>query len=174
MEISQHRQNPTVQVEKQGLEVARRGGYSANSTSGVSMTTNKTTVTGASVTEFIRNLDSSQRRNDSKVIMRMMRKITGHRPVMWGDSLIGYGKYHYVYESGREGDAFLTGFSPRTQNMVIYIMPGFKPYSGLLKKLGKHKNSVSCLYFNKLADLNCQVLEQLIEKSVVEMRKRYQ
>ena len=138
------------------------------------MAANKTVPTRASVTEFIRTLDSSQRRNDSKLIMKMMRQITGHRPVMWGDSLIGYGKYHYVYDSGREGDAFLTGFSPRKQNMVIYIMPGFKSYSGLLKKLGKHKNSVSCLYFNTLADLDGQVLEQLIEKSVVEMRKRYQ
>ena len=138
------------------------------------MAANKTVPTRASVTEFIRTLDSSQRRNDSKLIMKMMRKITGHRPVMWGDSLIGYGKYHYVYDSGRESDAFLTGFSPRKQNMVIYIMPGFKSYSGLLKKLGKHKNSVSCLYFNTLADLDGQVLEQLIEKSVVEMRKRYQ
>lgn len=137
------------------------------------MATNKTVPTKTSVTEFIRTLDSSQRRADSKVIMKMMRKITGHRPVMWGDTLIGYGKYHYVYDSGREGDACLTGFSPRKQNMVIYIMPGFKSYSALLKKLGKHKTSVSCLYFNKLADLDCQVLEKLIEKSVVEMRKRY-
>jgi len=138
------------------------------------MAVNKTVPTKQSVTQFIRDLDSKQRRDDSKVIMKIMRNITGHRPVMWGDSLIGYGKYHYVYDSGREGDAFLTGFSPRKQNMVIYIMPGFKSYSALLKKLGKHKTSVSCLYFNKLADLNCQVLEQLIEKSVVEMRKRYQ
>jgi len=138
------------------------------------MAVNKTVPTKQSVTQFIRDLDSKQRRDDSKVIMKMMRNITGHRPVMWGDSLIGYGKYHYVYDSGREGDAFLTGFSPRKQNMVIYIMPGFKSYSALLKKMGKHKTSVSCLYFNKLADLNCQVLEQLIEKSVVEMRKRYQ
>ncbi len=138
------------------------------------MATNKTVPTGASVAEFIRNLDLSQRREDCKVIMRMMRKITGHRPVMWGDSLIGYGKYHYVYESGRKGDACLTGFSPRKQSMVIYIMPGFKSYSALLKKLGKHKTSTSCLYFNKLADLDLQVLEKLIEKSVVEMRKRYQ
>lgn len=137
------------------------------------MATNKTVPTKTSVTEYIRTLDSSQRRSDSKVIMKMMRKITGHRPVMWGDTLIGYGKYHYVYDSGREGDACLTGFSPRKQNMVIYIMPGFKSYSALLKKLGKHKTSVSCLYFNKLADLDCQVLEKLIEKSVVEMRKRY-
>lgn len=137
------------------------------------MATNKTVPTKTSVTEYIRTLDSSQRRADSKVIMKMMRKITGHRPVMWGDTLIGYGKYHYVYDSGREGDACLTGFSPRKQNMVIYIMPGFKSYSALLKKLGKHKTSVSCLYFNKLADLDYQVLEKLIEKSVVEMRKRY-
>ncbi len=137
------------------------------------MAANKTQPNKSSVSEFLKNIDSDQRRKDSKALMKIMRKVTGHRATMWGDSLIGYGKYHYVYESGREGDSCLTGFSPRKHNMVIYIMPGFKPYSALLKKLGKHKTSTSCLYFNKLEDLDLTVLEKLIEKSVVEMRKRY-
>lgn len=137
------------------------------------MAGNKTVANKSSVTGFIANVEQSLRRKDAKIIMKMMREITGHRPVMWGDSIVGYGKYHYVYESGREGDSPLTGFSPRKQNMVLYIMNGFKGYSTLLKKLGKHKASTSCLYFNKLEDLNLDVLEQLIEESVVEMRKRY-
>lgn len=92
---------------------------------------------------------------------------------MWGDSIVGFGEYHYKYKSGREGDWFITGFSPRKQNLTIYIMPGFSEYADLLKKLGKHKHSVSCLYLNKLADIDFQVLEKLIAKSVVDMASLY-
>ena len=87
--------------------------------------------------------------------------------------MIGYGKYHYKYKSGREGDWFITGFSPRKRNMTVYIMPGFSNYQALLAKLGKHKTSVSCIYFNKLADIDVKILRQIIRRSVADMKKRY-
>lgn len=92
---------------------------------------------------------------------------------MWGDSIVGYGQYHYHYDSGREGDFLVTGFSPRKQNLSIYIMPGFKKYQTLLNRLGKHKHSVSCLYIKRLSDIDEHVLAQLIKRSVQEMRRMY-
>jgi hypothetical protein len=100
-----------------------------------------------------------------------MKKITMEEPKMWGPSIVGFGNYHYKYESGREGDWFLTGFSPRKASLTLYIMAGFKEYDELLEKLGKHKTGSSCLYVNKLEDVDLKVLTQLIKQSVQKMKK---
>jgi len=103
----------------------------------------------------------------------MMRKATGRNAKMWGDSIIGFGEYHYKYASGREGDWMRIGFSPRKQNLTIYIMDGFEKYESLLAKLGKHKTSKACLYFKRLSDIDTQVLRKLIEKSAGHFDKKY-
>ncbi len=137
------------------------------------MAENKTTETKASVTAFLNAVDDPRKRADAKKVAAMMRRATGNRARMWGSSMVGYGKYHYKYDSGREGDFMLTGFSPRKQNLTIYIMPGFSEFDALMKKLGKYKTGKSCLYINKLEDVDEKVLEQLITRSVKVMRKRY-
>ena len=130
----------------------------------------KTKPNNKSVAKFLFNVDD-KRKDDCQRLLILMQKITGKKPRMWGDSIVGFGEYHYKYKTGREGDWFVTGFSPRKQNLSIYIMPGFSNYASLLDKLGKHKHSVSCLYINKLADIDFRVLEKLIAKSVVDMKK---
>ncbi len=103
----------------------------------------------------------------------MMRKATGCRAKMWGSGIVGYGEYHYKYASGREGDWAIVGFSPRKQNLSVYIMPGFSPFASLMRKLGKYKTGKSCLYINKLEDVDEAVLEELIVESVKLMHERY-
>lgn len=103
----------------------------------------------------------------------MMEEITGEKPVMWGPSIIGFGTYHYTYESGHEGDACIAGFSPRKANLVIYLTSGFADKNELVEKLGKHKASKSCLYINKLSDIDLSVLEQLVRHDVAEVRRQY-
>lgn len=137
------------------------------------MADNKTKETSASVTAFLDAVDDPQKRADAKQVGAMMRRATGKRARMWGSSIVGYGKYHYRYDSGREGDFMLVGFSPRARNLAIYIIPGFGEFGSLMKKLGKYKTGRSCLYINKLEDVDKKVLEQLIDKSVKLMRKRY-
>jgi len=137
------------------------------------MAENKTNQNKASVVAFLNAIDDKRKKADTKKVAAMMRKATGCRAKMWGTSIVGFGQYHYKYASGREGDWALTGFSPRKQNLVVYIMPGFKPFDSLLKKLGKYKTGKSCLYLNKLADVDEDVLEKLINQSVKLMRKRY-
>lgn len=137
------------------------------------MAENKTTETRASVTAFLNAVEDPQKRADAKKVAAMMRRVTGKPAKMWGSSLVGYGKYHYKYDSGREGEFMLTGFSPRKQNLTIYIMPGFDQFDALMKKLGKYKTGKSCLYVNKLGDVDEKVLEQLISRSVKVMRERY-
>jgi hypothetical protein len=105
--------------------------------------------------------------------MKLMSQITGNRAKMWGTAIVGYGKYHYKYESGREGDFFLTGFSPRKQALSIYIVSGFSINPELMEKLGKYKTGKSCLYVKKLDDLDRSVLKQLVKESVAYMRKKY-
>ena len=102
-----------------------------------------------------------------------MQRVTGEPPTMWGDSIVGFGSYHYVYDSGREGDWFLTGFSPRKRNLSLYIMAGFSDYDELMERLGKHKTGKSCLYVNRLSDIDLDVLEALVRQSVAHMRKAY-
>jgi hypothetical protein len=104
----------------------------------------------------------------------MMREATGKRAKMWGTSIVGFDKYDYKYESGRCGTFMLTGFSPRAQNISVYIMPGFKKFGALMKKLGKHKTGKSCLYIKRLADVDQKVLSRLIKESVKEMRRIYE
>lgn len=132
----------------------------------------KTKKTKASVETFLHKVENQKRKDDSFVVLDLMKKITKEEPKMWGPSIIGFGDYHYKYASGREGDWFLVGFSPRKTSLTLYIMAGFKEYENLLKKLGKYKTSVSCLYINKLEDIDMKVLKELITKSVQKMKKK--
>ncbi len=131
-----------------------------------------TVPTRASVAKFIDAVENETRRKDAKTLLAMMKKVTGEKAVMWGPSIIGFGKYHYKYESGREGDMCLVGFSPRKANMVLYVL-GYGEGEPLLKKLGRHKHGVSCLYVNKLDDVDLGVLEKLIKKSYETTKKRW-
>ena len=134
----------------------------------------KTKPTKQSVKEFINKVEDEQKRRDSFEILAMMEEITGEKAVMWGSSIIGFGSYHYKSErSKQEGDWPLTGFSPRKQNLTLYIMSGFKDNQALLKKLGNHKTSVGCLYIKRLSDVNTTVLISLIEKSFHHMKETY-
>ena len=137
------------------------------------MATLKTQRTTVRVTDFLKSVNDPQRRKDAETVKKMMARITGHRARMWGDSIIGFGQYHYKYASGQEGDWPLTGLSPRKNALTIYIMPGFSKYGALLKKLGKHTHSKSCLYIKSLDDVDLKVLDTLITKSVAHMRKTY-
>lgn len=136
-------------------------------------TENKTKPTAVSVNYYLASIQPDQKRDDALAISAMMRRVTGELPKMWGGSIIGFGETHYKYESGREGDWFLVGFAPRKANLTLYIMPGFSEYGPLMKKLGKHKTGKSCLYINKLDDVDMAVLEKLVAKSVEFMKKRY-
>jgi hypothetical protein len=104
-------------------------------------------------------------------VLQLMAEVTGAEPKMWGDSIIGFGNYHYKYASGREGDWFLAGFAPRKQNLTLYIMAGFDGYEALMASLGKYKTGKSCLYIKKLEDVDTAVLKQLIKQSVEHMQK---
>ena len=134
------------------------------------MAQNKTVKTGASVDEFMAAVGNKRRRDDGLVLLDMMREVTGLGPEMWGPSIIGFGSYHYKYDSGREGDMPLIGFSPRSRSLSLYIMSGFDEYDDLLSRLGKHRTGASCLYINKLADVDMDVLRELVSQSVEHMR----
>ena len=125
----------------------------------------KTKKTDDSVEAFLNSLEHDKRREDAFKVLELMKEVTGEEPKMWGGSIVGFGDYHYKYESGREGDWFLTGFSPRKQNLSLYIMAGFDKYDDLLSKLGKYKTGKSCLYINKLEDVDLPTLKQLVKKS---------
>jgi hypothetical protein len=126
----------------------------------------KTSPNESSVVDFLESVAHEKKKQDSYQILEMMQKITGEKPIMWGGSIIGFGSYHFKYASGREGDWFLTGFSPRKQNLTLYIMSGFAEYDELLSRLGKYKTGKSCLYVNKIEDVDTQVLMQLVKLSV--------
>ena len=132
----------------------------------------KTKVNEASVTAFLNTVTDEKKRSDCKAIIALMEQITGHKAKMWGASIIGFDSYHYKYASGHEGDMCLAGFSPRKQNITIYLMAGFTGHSGLLKKLGKHKTAKACLYINTLDDININVLRELIELSIKDVKKQ--
>ena len=138
------------------------------------MAENKTRKTGASVEQFLSSIENKRRREDGHTLLQVMREITGLEPEMWGPSIIGFGDHHYKYASGREGDIFLTGFSPRKQSLSLYIMDEFEGRDDLLAKLGKHRMSVSCLYINKLADVDMRVLRKLIQRSFEHSRDNSQ
>ncbi len=133
----------------------------------------KTKKNDASVEGFLTGVENERRREDSFVVLEMMKRITGEEPTMWGSSIVGFGSYHYRYASGREGNWPRIGFSPRKQSLTLYIMPGFSIYDDLLSRLGKHRTGKSCLYVNKLADVDTDVLEELIRGSLDAMREMY-
>lgn len=133
----------------------------------------KTKPTGASVEAFLAGVSNEHRQRDARVVLETMTRITGFEPAMWGSSIVGFGSYQYKNVSGRKGEFFLTGLSPRKQALTIYIMPGFDRYPRLMERLGKHKTGRSCLYVNKLDDIDLETLEELIAQSVDFMRERY-
>ena len=137
------------------------------------MSTPKTLPNNKNVEEYIDAVENAQKREDSRVLLKMMQEITGEKPVMWGESIIGFGNYHYKYASGREGDWMISAFSPRKQNLTIYIMGGFENQEELLAKVGKAKNSVGCLYVKKLEDIDLNVLKEMIQLSVKTVKERY-
>ena len=136
------------------------------------MAENKTRKTGASVEAFLDGVEHARRRADGRVLLEMMKEVTGLAPDMWGPGIVGFGDYHYRYESGREGDFFLVGFSPRKQNLSLYIPSGFPEHDALLAALGKHRKGASCLYVNKLADVDLAVLRELIARGFEHARSR--
>lgn len=131
----------------------------------------KTKRNKGDVQAFLNSVPDEKKRQDSFAILELMRQVTGKEPEMWGDSIVGFGSYHYKYKSGREGDWFLTGFSPRKQNITLYIMAGFDEYDKLLNKLGKHTTGKSCLYVKKIEDVDADVLKELVRQSVEHMIK---
>jgi len=126
----------------------------------------KTKATDESVTAFLNKVSDKGRRDDCFAVLEIMKKVTGEEPKMWGSSIVGFGRYHYKYESGREGEWMITGFSPRKGDLTLYIMPGFDAFPDLMKKLGKFKTGKSCLYLKKLEDIDRGVLRQLVKQSV--------
>ena len=133
------------------------------------MAENKTKETDVSVEDFLQQVEHPTRRADGLVLNEIFKEVTGFTPKMWGPSIVGYGSYHYTYQTGRQGDFLATGFSPRKQNLSIYIMPGYTDFSDILGKLGKHKHGRSCLYINKLADVDTEVLKELIRAGLKDL-----
>ena len=130
----------------------------------------KTQENDASVTEFLDRIEDEKRREDCYVVLEMMRKITGREPRMWGDDQVGFGHYEYTYKSGHSGRWYLCGFAPRKAQITIYIMAGFAKYEDLMSKLGKYKNTKSCLHIKKLEDVDQKILARLIKKSVTDLK----
>ena len=137
------------------------------------MAENKTKPTGASVKDYIASKANAQQRTDCRELMTLLKKVTRHSPKMWGPSIVGYGFYRYTYESGRTGEAPLTGFAIRGRELVVYLMAEGEEQRSLLSKLGKHKMGKSCLYFKQLADLDRSTLEKLVAGSVADVKRRY-
>jgi hypothetical protein len=137
------------------------------------MAENKTKANDQSVLAFLENVQDAQKREDCFTLLRLMEEITGKPAKMWGDTMVGFDQYHYKYATGREGDSLLTGFSPRKQNLTIYITAGFEGYEPLLGKLGRHSIGKSCLYVKSLKDVDMAVLREMVQRSVDHMRKMY-
>ena len=131
----------------------------------------KTKKTTASVEEFILAIDDETRRDDCFAVLNLMKSITKTEPAMWGSSIVGFGSYHYIYASGHEGDWPVTAFSPRKQNLTIYVMPGFEKYPDIIKKLGKCKTSKGCLYIKRLDDIHLPTLKKLIKVGMADLKK---
>ena len=135
------------------------------------MAENKTKPEDLDPRAYLASVEPARRREDGLVLLDLFQRVSTFEPVMWGATMIGYGRYHYRYASGREGDALATGFAPRKANLSIYIMPGYQDYSAILDRLGKHKMGKSCLYVSKLADIDLQVLEELIRSGLHDLNK---
>ena len=131
----------------------------------------KTRPTDQDVEQFLESIADVQRREDSRAIVAIMSDVTGAAPRMWGDSIVGFGSYHYRYASGREGDWLLTGFSPRKQNLTLYLSYGFEQHGELLERIGKHKVGKACLYLKRLGDVDLAALRELIRRSVEEVTR---
>jgi hypothetical protein len=138
------------------------------------MAESKTKPTNIDPAVLVASVENSTRRDDAEALLEIMARVSGYQAKMWGPSIIGFGRYHYKYESGREGDYMVVGFSPRKANLVVYLMPGYDDLSDQLARLGKHKIGKSCLYLNRLADVDINVLEEIIGLSVTWMRASYE
>ena len=137
------------------------------------MVKNKTTETSVDVHDFLNNLENEKRKEDSLALLEIFRSVTGFEPKMWGPTIIGFGKYKYKYESGREGEAPMAGFAPRKDSLVIYMATEFQDREDLLEQLGKHTSSKSCIYAKKLAELDIQVLRKIIRNSMTHVKQLY-
>jgi len=133
----------------------------------------KTKPSKRSVREFLQTIDDLQRRQDCGVVAALMRRATGKRAALWGENIVGFGRYHYQHANGQQASWFVTGFSPRKRDLAIYIMPGFSKYGALMKRLGKHRTGKSCLYVKRLSDIDTTILAELIERSVRDMSRMY-
>ena len=138
------------------------------------MAENTTKPTDVDPAAFVAAVEHPTRRADAEVLLELMGRVTGYPPKMWGPTIVGFGRYHYRYDSGREGDFLITGFSPRKANLVVYLLPGYDDLGDELAVLGKHRMGKSCLYINKLADVDLAVLERMVERSVARMRAEYE
>ena len=136
------------------------------------MAENKTTPNDQDVAQFLHSIADEQKRKDSFTLLELMKQVTGMEPRMWGSSIVRFGSYHYKYESGREGETILAGFSPRKQNLTLYHMGSFEPSDDLLKQLGKHTTGKGCLYIKRLDDVDLPVLKRLIEESVKHVKQK--
>jgi hypothetical protein len=137
------------------------------------MAENKTRATDASVDDYLAAIENESRRGDCHALVKLMTRITQQPPRMWGSSIVGFGHYHYRYDSGREGDMFRTGFSSRKNDLVVYLVAHGAGHDALLARLGRHKMGKSCLYIRRLDEIDADVLEQLVDASVAELRRRY-
>lgn len=133
----------------------------------------KTVENDGDVDTYLESVDNPRRREDAKRVARMMQEVTGEKPRMWGDSIVGFGRYRYRRSDGSEHGWMLTAVAPRKAALTVYIMPGFKPYGDLMQKLGKHRHSVSCLYITRLENVDFDVLTELVCRSVADMRRKY-
>lgn len=137
------------------------------------MAENKTKVTEVDPAAFVAAVEHPTRKADAEVLLELMGKASGCPPKMWGPTIVGFGRYEYKYDTGREGEFLITGFSPRKSNLSIYILPGYDDIAEQLGRLGKHRIGKSCLYVNKLADIDLDVLTEIVTDSVARMRKSY-
>ena len=135
---------------------------------------NKTKPNALLPTEFISKIEHPVRRQDAEVLLQMFTEVTAYPAVMWGQNIVGFGRYHYKYESGRSGDSLITGFSPQKSKLSIYIMPGYQNLDSYLARLGKHKTGAACLYINKLSDIDMSVLRELVLYGVNDVKKKYE
>lgn len=133
----------------------------------------KTKKTNRSVRAFVSRIKEIDKRNDVNALIKIFTKVTRQKAVMWGDSIVGFGEYHYKSSSGQEGDWPRTGFSPRKQNLTIYIMLGFEKYKDIMKNLGSYKTARSCLYIKRISDIDMSILKKLIKKSFLDMKRKY-
>lgn len=138
------------------------------------MPANKTQITQVDPAAFVASVEHPVRRADAETLLKLMGRVSGCPARMWGPSIVGFGRYHYRYASGREGDYLITGFSPRKANVVVYVLPGDRDISADLARLGRHKAGKSCIYISRLADIDLAVLEQIVTESVARMRRDYE